>query len=503
MDDKYIVAIEIGSSKIRGALASIDPNGAINILAVQDERVVDSVRYGHVKNVEEVSTKVDAICRKLENSRAILPRKITGVYVGLSGYTIGASHASEVSRFDADTEIDNSIIEHLKGLITTSGSEGKDIYELLPYEFIIDNESTLNPVGRVGHSIKGTFSVIEGAPSIKNNLNRVFPERLNLTVNGYIVSALAQANMVLTPDEKQLGCMFVDFGCETTTVIIYKKGVLRYMATLPMGSRNITRDLMSLNNLEEQAESIKRAIGISAADAPGRQSGQHSIEQPELGNYITARAGEIIANVIANIEYAGFTPADLPSGIVTVGGGARLKGLSDMITSQSGMKVRMGTAPRSIRLSDTSISSDDITDVVALLLSAAERKPLDCLTSVVTPDYRDNVTDTRAATPGQPAGTRRNGPAVNPYDDDDYDDGGSRIGRLDDDDDDDDDLGEDTMGGWRVRGGKNKTKTKTKPQKDKEIKSSGSIISRIQSTITKMFRDDENDRFIEDEQEDE
>ena len=56
MDDKYIVAIEIGSSKIRGALASIDPRGVLNILAVQDERTVDSVRYGHVKNVEEVNS---------------------------------------------------------------------------------------------------------------------------------------------------------------------------------------------------------------------------------------------------------------------------------------------------------------------------------------------------------------------------------------------------------------------------------------------------------------
>lgn len=479
MDDKYIVAIEIGSSKIRGALASIDPTGALNILAVQDEHVSDSVRYGHVKNVEDVSTKVDSICRKLENARAIQPRKIAGVYVGLSGCTIGASLATETSRFEVDTEIDSSSVERLKGLITTVGHGDKEIYELLPYEFLVDNESTLNPVGRIGRSIKGTFSLIEGVPAIKNNLNRVF-ERLSLQVNGYIVSALAQANMVLTPDEKQLGCMFVDFGCETTTIIIYKKGVLRYMATLPMGSRNITRDLVSLNHLEQHAESIKRSIGIVPAGDGTRHAGQHSIEQPELNSYISARAGEIVANVIANIEYAGLTPADLPSGIVTVGGGARLKGLGDMIASQSNMKVRTGNTPRNIRISDTSISADDITDVVALLIAAAERNPMDCLSPVARIEYPEPGHDT--------GGTYGKG-----YDDDDNDPKKIRVGM----DDDDDVLADDFID--KPKGGHVRPPKPPKPPKPP--REPNPIISRIKEMLSKTFRDDESDRFDEEEEE--
>ena len=478
MEDKYIVAIEIGSSKIRGALASVDPTGAINIVAVQEERVADSVRYGHVKNIEEVSNKVDSIRFKLENSRVIQPRKISGVYVGLSGCTIGASVASETTRFETDTLIESSAIDHLKGLITTVGNNGKDIYELLPREFIIDNESTLNPVGRVGRSIRGTFSVIEGVPAIKNNLNRVFPERLNLQVNGYIVSALAQADMVLTPDEKQLGCMFVDFGCETTTVVIYKKGVLRYMVTLPMGSRNITRDLVSLNNLEEHAESIKRSTGIvNATEGTPRHSGLHSIEQPEINSFISSRAGEIVANVIANIEYAGLTPADLPSGIITVGGGARLRGLSDLIAAQSNMKVRMGTTPRNVRISDTSITSDDICDVVALIIAAADNHPVECLSPVIIPESLKK---------NPPVRDPRN---VRDYDDEDDDD--VRIGRDDDDDDDiyDSDMFERGGKGGR-KGGKDKDKTGV-PQTPK----GPSLIQRIQNKLTNIFRDNEDDLY--------
>lgn len=478
MEDKYIVAIEIGSSKIRGALASVDSAGALNVLAVQDEPVVDAVRYGHVKNVEEVSNKVDAICHKLENARIIQPRKIKGAYVGVSGSTISAAPASETSRFETDTEIDAAVIDRLKDLIMTGRAPGKDIYAMLPFEYIVDNESTLNPVGRVGRFIKGSFNVIEGSHAIKSNLNRVFPERLGLTVNGYIVSALAQADIVLSPDEKQLGCMFVDFGCETTTVVIYKKGVLRYLATLPMGSRNITRDLVALNNLEEHAESIKRSIGIvNPADSTPHPIS--AIEQPELNSYISARAGEIVANVIANIEFAGLTAADLPSGMIIVGGGARLKGLSDMIAAQSKMKVRMGTTPRNVRISDTSISPDEITDIIALLITAAQN-PVDCLSPVVIPEE---------TMPNSHAATRT-------YDD--YDDGKIRIG-LDEDEYEDDYEDDEDEDPFKKHKGKGRGKGGYEVNGDKPEGKAQSVIKRIQSKLTSMFRDDESDKFDIDE----
>jgi cell division protein FtsA len=71
-------------------------------------------------------------------------------------------------------------------------------------------------------------------------------------VNGIILSPLAVAKHVLSYDERQLGCMLVDLGAETTTVSIYKNDALIHIATLPFGGRNITRDIMSLNVLEER-----------------------------------------------------------------------------------------------------------------------------------------------------------------------------------------------------------------------------------------------------------
>ncbi len=56
---------------------------------------------------------------------------------------------------------------------------------------------------------------------------------------------IALAELVLLNEEKKLGCMLVDVGAETTTVAIYKGGVLMHLAVLPMGSRS-SRLLMTL-----------------------------------------------------------------------------------------------------------------------------------------------------------------------------------------------------------------------------------------------------------------
>ncbi len=380
MEEKFIVAVEIGSSKIKGALAEVQSSGLLNVLAVHEEPLVDSVRYGQIKNVEEVSNHIDRIRRKLESATAITPRKITGVCVGVSGHTVGSSVVSSTINFDDETEITAATIDRLRQQAMDSVFTEKEVYEVLPRDFTVNNMATPKPVGQFGRTIKGSFVCISGAPGIMSNIKRVLPERLKLNINAVVVSPLAQAQAVLTADECRLGCVFVDFGAETTTVSIYKHGSLQYMVTLPMGSRNITRDLVAITYLEERAEGIKRSVGVNATnDEAPRISPNDSIENPEITNCIYARTSEIIANVVAQIEFSGFKLSDLPAGIIMVGGGARMKGFSDLLAMHSQMNVRTGTAPRNIRISDTSIMADKAVDVIALLLAAGKEDVQSCV----------------------------------------------------------------------------------------------------------------------------
>ncbi|MDE7032226.1 MAG: hypothetical protein K2O79_03355, partial [Muribaculaceae bacterium] len=89
MEPRYIVAIEIGSSKIHGAVAQVDSDsGAIQVIASEVQHAANSVRHGRVSNVQEVSDLVNGIVRKLENNQAVMPRKISEIYISLCGRSL-------------------------------------------------------------------------------------------------------------------------------------------------------------------------------------------------------------------------------------------------------------------------------------------------------------------------------------------------------------------------------------------------------------------------------
>lgn len=492
MEEKHIVAIEIGSSKLRGALGVIEPNGTLNVVAVHDEPLIDSVRYGQIRNVEEVGSRIDTICKRLQKHPLIQSRKIDSVYVGLSGLSLTAVPKTVEKQLNEGTEISAEIIDEMRHKAAATPSSGREILLTLPREFNVDNRAAANPVGTIGSYVKATFNAIEAQPSLKNNIERVIRERLGLKINDFIVAPIAQAEAVLRTEEMKLGCVFVDFGAETTTIAIYKNGALRYLATLPIGSRNITRDLMSLNMLEDRAEHIKRTSGnaLNNSMSTPRVAAQDSPDINEVNNYVAARAGEIVANILAQVEYSGFKDSDLPEGFVLVGGGVNLRGFSDLLHNKSGQKVRRGEIlPSKVRVSDTSIQSTAVIDVISLLINAAKNNPDECV---------------EKAAPGQhPHAQRHYEDEPRPHystdsrhddrhhsrpmrDDDYYDDDPdvSRIGRYDGDED--DVFLPKKEGRRSEKDGKSKKENK---KKDDEPKKPG-ILDRFRDRMANLLNDD-------------
>lgn len=386
MEQKYIVAIEIGSSKIKGAVGSFDNSNTLTVLSVEEEKLTgdelgDSVRYGVIQNVDKVTGSLQRICRKLENSPNVSPRKIRGVYTSIGGRSLIATTCEVSRQYPDDIEITDAYFEQLKREARENNTPAdKEVIDVVTRECLINNMSyKTNPVGLLGRNIKATFNLITCRTPVKRNINRVINERLGLDINGYIVRPLAEANLVLTDEEKRLGCMLVDFGAETVSAVIYKNGALVYAATLPMGSRNITRDLMTLNFTEERAEETKKVTGnADIQDQSQRRKNPDNLDYTEINNYVAARAGEIVSNILEQISYAELKPADLPGGIVLVGGGAKLKGFSNLLAAQSNMKVRIGSPSGLIRIADGRIQPNDAVDVISILAEAVKGNPAEC-----------------------------------------------------------------------------------------------------------------------------
>lgn len=378
MEQKYIVAIEIGSSKIKGAIGSIDETGTLSVLAVEEEKVLDSVRYGCIQNVDMVCNAVSQVVSRLEQGPNIAPRKIKSVYVSVGGRSLSSLIVDESTILPEETEITESIIAQIKSKVKTTVVADRDVIDVVPCKYFVDKQLVPNPVGVFGQTLTAKMNLIVCKPQIKRNINRVLCERLPYAIAGYVVRPVAIADIVLTDNEKRLGCMFVDFGAETTTVSIYKDAVLQYIATLPMGSRNITRDITATNCIEEKAEEIKIAHGSAISDGTAKKTTVDGFDTAEINSFVQARSSEIVANIIEQLNYAGYKAAELPQGIIIVGGGAKLRGFNSLLGTNSDMKVRSGAPAGMIRIVDSSIQAYDSIDVLALLMAASRMSTLEC-----------------------------------------------------------------------------------------------------------------------------
>ena len=365
--NQYIVALEIGSSKIVGAIAEKTSAGYLSVKHLQEERHLNSVRYGIVQNVENIKSSVNRILKNLEG---MVDGRITQVYMGVSGRSLH-SILSEVNRSVGNTEpITKDLIDRIIHDATSTPIRNYETVDIVPRAYYVDKVETPNPVGQFGSSIKIKVNFIVAKPSLKLNLNRVMS--FGVPVKDYIVTPLAVAEQILSESDRELGCMLVDMGAETTTVTIYKNKALIYLSTLPLGGRNLTRDVMTGKNvLEETAENVKKNINNPLDPANVSNVVIEGVNSSEAANYISARTGEIIANINQQLAYAGISSNDIQS-IVLIGGSAHIGGLQQKIEETIKVKVRKGQNPMGLNILNPEINRMEYIEVFSLLAKAAE-----------------------------------------------------------------------------------------------------------------------------------
>ena len=82
---EFIVAIELGSSKMTGIAGQKNLDGSIQVLAVVKENSSAFIRKGVVYNIDKTAQCLTSIVRKLETQ---LKTEIRQVYVGVGGQSI-------------------------------------------------------------------------------------------------------------------------------------------------------------------------------------------------------------------------------------------------------------------------------------------------------------------------------------------------------------------------------------------------------------------------------
>ena len=326
---EFIVAIELGSSKVTGIAGQKNLDGSINVLAVVKEESSSFIRRGVAYNIDKTALCIANIVKKLTNQ---LKTEITKVYVGVGGQSIRSVRNVISKDLPADTKVTEQMVIDLMDANDAIKYSDQEKLSHVIQEYKVDSQYQIDPVGIQCSHLEGNFLNILQRYTFYKNLNKCF-ENAGVNVAEMFIAPIALADSVLTETEKRSGCALVDIGAETTTVCVYNKNILRHLAVIPLGSRNITKDIASLQIEEGDAEKMKIKYGCAYTDNADIDNNlvypidkDRVVDSRKFIEIVEGRLEEIIENVWNQIP-SDYYEKLLLGGIILTGGGSNIKNI--------------------------------------------------------------------------------------------------------------------------------------------------------------------------------
>jgi len=330
-DKEIIIALEFGTSAIRGIAGKKKSDGSIQILDIEQERSTDAIQRGVIYNIDKTTQAITNIVNRLNERLNI---QICRAYVGISGQSLHTA-GNYISRgLETKVKITPELIDNLMDNNRNTQYTDSQILDVIPQEYVVGNRTIPDPVGVQTEQIEARFLNVVAKNTLIDNIHKCM-RMANIEIADILISPLMLAESLLTDSEKRSGCAMVDFGAGTTTVAVYNGNLLRHLVVIPLGGNNITADLAKACQMDfEEAEAIKRkhAIAFVAAESEAPQqlsiSNDRTLSENELQDIVGARQEEIIANVWHQISSMS---GNLLSGIIITGGAAQLKDMPEAI----------------------------------------------------------------------------------------------------------------------------------------------------------------------------
>jgi cell division protein FtsA len=350
--NQYIVGLDLGTVKTCALICKPNSEGKLELagLGIAESK---GWRKGMIVNLDLTAL---AVKKALEAAEAAAGVSIDSAYVGVGGAHIKGVNSQGGMNLGkaagATREVNREDMQRVSQ--TAQGStlpEDRQLLEVLPQEFLLDSQDGIrDPVGMVGARLEVNVHLVTASISASQNVVTA-ANHAGVEVLGTVFEPLAASTACLTADERELGVALIDIGGGTTDLIVYRSGVVRHTAVIPVGGEHFTNDIaVGLRTPIPEAEKMKKAWGErdlskladtlvevpSVGERPSRV-----VTYATLSQIIEPRAQELLELIEAEIGRSG-CEKQLGAGAVLTGGGAKLGGLTALAEPALGMPVRVG-----------------------------------------------------------------------------------------------------------------------------------------------------------------
>ncbi|HEY0156469.1 MAG TPA: cell division protein FtsA [Thermoanaerobaculia bacterium] len=374
-EDKYVVALDIGTSKVCALVGEVSDRGLLEIIG-KGTSPMKGTRRGNIINLDQA---IEAVKKAVDEAEVMAGLQIDAVYAGVSGDHIRSVNSrgvvsvmgkhKEIGREDIDR-----VIEASKSINVPAELE---VLHVIPREFVVDGQDGIHdPIGMTATRLEANVHIVTGARTHDQNILTCV-NKAGIAVQELVLEQLAAAEAVLTQDEREMGVLLMDIGGGTTDYAVFLEGNVVHTNVLPVGAGHFTSDIsVVLRTPMEDAERIKKRYGCALASLV---TSDDPIEVPtvggrapkilsrhELTGILEPRAAEIAKLVYRDLEKVGLDK-EIRSGVVLVGGGAEMDGLVELVEQVFDQSARKGVPRGFGGLADT-VSGPEYAAAAGLLL---------------------------------------------------------------------------------------------------------------------------------------
>ncbi|MHB8651534.1 MAG: cell division protein FtsA [Minisyncoccota bacterium] len=276
------------------------------------------IRRGYIVDEHEALSSIRKAFAAAEKSSG-MPIKEVSLSVGGISLESSISHGTTViSRADGivtDLDVQKAIAASKEAL---GVNENKLELELVPIRYRLDSKEVHGrPQGFHGSKLEvKTFHITCLKQHVSDLESAV--EEIGVAIVEIVPSPVAAARVALTKHQRVAGCVLVNIGAETVSVVVFENDMPISLQVFPVGSVNITNDIaLGLRVPIQDAEKLKL----------GDYTGTYS--RRRLDEIIDARVSEIFELVEAHLKKIDKNGL-LPAGIILTGGGAGIATIDDL-----------------------------------------------------------------------------------------------------------------------------------------------------------------------------
>ncbi|MEY4440492.1 MAG: hypothetical protein RLY49_118 [Candidatus Parcubacteria bacterium] len=324
MSSNIIVGLDIGTSTIRTVICKASDNGHTPEVIAHSDTPAFGIRHGYITNHQDA---VKSIRRSIKTAeKSLNGGQVKKVFLGAGGIGLSSfisTGAVMITRADSEitqTDLEAAVIQAREQLPIQYIQNRRILHES-PVDFYIDGQQVHgHPVGLKGVRLEAKILFITLLePHIQGLIEVV--EDAGYEIIDVVAAPLAASFVSLTKAERIAGCLLVNIGSETLSIITYADDKPISLEVFQIGGNDITNDIaLGLQVSLEDAETIKK----------DHDKGEnHGFPKKKLDDIVSARLTDMFDLVEAHLKRIGKNGM-LPAGIIITGGGSRIATVDDV-----------------------------------------------------------------------------------------------------------------------------------------------------------------------------